>query len=99
MTMELILQNNLEHQQQPVDAISEVLEGATWQKSNDVHANPTLMTDDTAGLKQSIIDVKKRLLPDYPLDFAEPDEGGPLNLDIKMETGDRQDVCLHEDHL
>ena len=85
--MELILQNNLEHQQQPVDAISEVLEGATWQKSNDVHANPTLMTDDTAGLKQSIIDVKKRLLPDYPLDFAEPDEGGPLNLDIKMETG------------
>ena len=85
--MELILQNNLEHQQQPVDAIREVLEGAVWQKSNESYANPTLMMDDTTGVKQSIIEVKKRLLPEYPLDFAEPEEGGPLNLDIKMETG------------
>lgn len=85
--MELILQNDLEHQQLPVEAVGEVLEEAVWQQPKEPYANPTLMLGDTNLLKQHVIEVKKRLLPEYPVEFAEPGSEGPLNLDIKMETG------------
>ena len=85
--MELILQNNLEHQRQPVEAVGEALEGLVWEQPTVYYANPVMRKSDTSRLKEQILKVRSRLLPGYPIDFAEPEADSPLNLDIKMETG------------
>lgn len=85
--MELILQNNLQHQQLPVEAIGDALKEVSWQSPKDFYANPQLSWSHPWQLSKPINGVKSRLLPNHPKKIQEPEEGGPLNLDIKMETG------------
>ena len=85
--MELILQNNLPHQQLPVEAVGDALKEVNWQSPTDFYANPLLSWSNSWQLGTPILEVKKQLLPNHPKKFQEPEEGGPLNLDIKMETG------------
>lgn len=85
--MELILQNNLQHQQLPVEAIGDALKEVSWQSPKDFYANPQLSWSHPWQLSKPINEVKSRLLPNHPKKIQEPEEGGPLNLDIKMETG------------
>lgn len=84
--MELILQNNLPHQQLPVEAVGDALKEVNWQQPKDFYANPQ-MSWTRSQLYTPIMDVKKRLVPFLPPKLQEPEEDGPLNLDIKMETG------------
>ena len=84
--MELILQNNLEHQQLPVEAVGDAMKDLTWQSPKDFFANPT-WEDPQHRLNGNIFDVKDRLLHGRSKKFAAPEEDGPLNLDVKMETG------------
>ena len=84
--MELILQNNLEHQQLPVEAVGDAMKDLTWQSPKAFFANPT-WEDPQHRLNGNIFDVKDRLLHGRSKKFAAPEEGGPLNLDVKMETG------------
>lgn len=85
--MELILQNNLPHQQLPVEAVGDALKGVYWESPKVYYANPTLSWKQRSQLFEPIIDVKKRLLPNMSPKLQEPEENAPLNLDIKMETG------------
>ena len=85
--MELILQNNLPHQQLPVEAVGDALKEVNWQSPKDFYANPSLSWTNRSQLFTPIIDVKQRLVPNMPPKLQEPEENGPLNLDIKMETG------------
>ena len=85
--MELILQNNLPHQQLPVEAVGDALKDVNWQSPKDFYANPELSWSNRSQLFTPIIDVKQRLVPNMPPKLQEPEENGPLNLDIKMETG------------
>lgn len=85
--MELILQNNLEHQQLPVEAVGDALKEVNWQPPKDFYANPQLSWTNRYQLSTPILEVKKRLVPNRPQKLQEPEEGGPLNLDVKMETG------------
>ena len=85
--MELILQNNLPHQQLPVEAVGDALKEVYWESPKDFYANPVLSWKQRSQLFEPIIDVKKRLVPNMPPKLQEPEENGPLNLDIKMETG------------
>ena len=84
--MELILQNNLEHQQLPVEAVGDALKDISWQSPKDFYANP-VWQDTLHQLNGNIFAVKDSLLHGRPKSFARPEEDGPLNLDIKMETG------------
>lgn len=84
--MELILQNNLPHQQLPVEAIGDALNNIVWQSPKDFYSNP-IWQDPFHQLNGNIFAVKDRLLQGRPKSFAKPEDGGPLNLDIKMETG------------
>ena len=85
--MELILQNNLPHQQLPVEAVGDALKEVYWESPKVYYANPTLSWKLRSQLFEPIIDVKKRLVPNMPPKLQEPEENAPLNLDIKMETG------------
>ena len=85
--MELILQNNLPHQQLPVQAVGDALQDVNWQSPKDFYANPLLSWSNRYQLGAPIFEVKKQLLPNHPQKLQEPEEGAPLNLDIKMETG------------
>lgn len=85
--MELILQNNLPHQQLPVEAVGDALKEVNWQSPKDFYANPLLSWSNRYQLSTPIFEVKKQLLPNQPQKLQEPEEGAPLNLDIKMETG------------
>ena len=85
--MELILQNNLPHQQLPVEAVGDALKEVNWQSPKDFYANPSLSWSNRSQLFTPIMDVKKRLVPNMPQKLQEPEENAPLNLDIKMETG------------
>jgi len=85
--MELILQNNLPHQQLPVEAVGDALQEVSWQSPNDFYANPLLSWSNSYQLISPIVKIKKQLVPNYPQKVHEPEEGAPLNLDIKMETG------------
>lgn len=84
--MELILQNNLEHQQLPVDAVGDALKDLSWHAPAEFYANP-VWQDSLHQLGSDIAEVKRRLLHGHSMKFAAPAAGGPLNLDIKMETG------------
>ena len=85
--MELRLQNNLEHQQLPVEAVGDVLERVFWQQPKDNYANPTMLLNELSLLEENVRNVQKRLLPTASTAFNAPETDGPLNLDIKMETG------------
>ena len=85
--MELILQNNLPHQQLPVEAVGDALKEVYWESPKAYYANPVLSWKQRSQLFEPIIGVKKRLVPYMPPKLQEPEENGPLNLDIKMETG------------
>ena len=85
--MELILQNNLPHQQLPVEAVGDALKEVNWQSPKDFYANPLLSWTNRYQLSAPIFEVKKQLLPSHPQKLQEPEKGAPLNLDIKMETG------------
>lgn len=84
--MELIYQNNLEHQQLPVDAVCDAMKDLTWLSPKNPFCNP-VWEDTLHQLSSDIFAVKDRLLHGRSKKFAAPDAGGPLNLDIKMETG------------
>lgn len=84
--MELILQNNLEHQQLPVEAVGYALKDLTWHAPTDFYANP-IWTDPLHQLSSDIFEVKDRLLHGRSKKFAPPEDCGALNLDVKMETG------------
>lgn len=84
--MELILQNNLEHQQLPVEAVGDAIKDLTWFAPADFYANP-VWTDPANHLNSGVFAVKDRLLHGRSKKFARPEENGPINLDIKMETG------------
>ena len=83
--MELILQNNLRHQQLPVDVVAEVLKDVVWQSPEEFYANP-VWQDPLHQISKNVFAVKERLLPGRQKRYAPPEEG-LLNLDIKMETG------------
>lgn len=85
--MELILQNNLQHQQQPVEAVGNALKEVNWDFPIDPYSNPILSWSNRCQLSDPILEVKKQLLPKMPQKLQEPEVNGPLNLDIKMETG------------
>lgn len=85
--MELILQNNLPHQQLPVEAVGDALQEVSWESPKDFYSNPQLSWSNRSQLFTPIIDVKKRLVPNMLPKLQEPEKNGPLNLDIKMETG------------
>ena len=85
--MELILQNNLPHQQLPVEAVGDALQEVSWESPKDFYSNPLLSWTNRSQLFTPIIDVKKRLVPNMLPKLQEPEKNGPLNLDIKMETG------------
>lgn len=84
--MELILQNNLEHQQLPVEAVRDALKSLTWHTPADAYQNP-VWEDPLHQLNGDVFAVKDRLLKGRSRKFSAPEDKGPLNLDIKMETG------------
>ncbi len=81
--MELILQQGLPHQQEAVDRLNQVFEGAGIFRPRNYFENPTIDLRDNR-LRQNITAIQSNLPPDYR-GFAVPD--CCLNLDIKMETG------------
>ena len=64
--MELILQNNLQHQQLPVEAVGDALKEVNWQSPKDFYANPLLSWTNRYQLSAPIFEVKKQLLPNHP---------------------------------
>ena len=84
--MEIILQNNLPHQQLPVEAVGDALQGLAWDAPSTQYANP-VFRDPEYRLGGNIVGVKERLAPAHTKRISRPEAGGPLNLDIKMETG------------
>ena len=85
--MELILQNNLEHQQLPVDAIGDALESMVWSDPADFYVNPTFSFTNPYQLSSPLNEIWRRLKHRHPYKTTLPEAGGPLNLDVKMETG------------
>ena len=55
--MELILQNNLPHQQLPVEAVGDALKEVNWQSPKDFYANPSLSWSNRSQLFTPIIEV------------------------------------------
>ena len=83
--MELILQQQLPHQQKAVDAIINVFKEATITAPTQFYANPTFSLNDV-----QIANNIKRLQSTLPEEYHSNtpiSECDYLNLDIKMETG------------
>lgn len=85
--MELILQNNLEHQQEPVARVAEALSKVDWKQPDNFYANPVLTMQHISQLTGPIRSMWERVRFAHARHNALPEEGGPVNLDIKMETG------------
>ncbi len=86
--MELILQNNLEHQQKPVDAICNVFKGVKIEQDLDYKNCIVDLTD--ANLKNNIKSIQEQNKISISQIYSETDAKyieKCLNLDIKMETG------------
>lgn len=83
--MELILQQQLPHQQKAIDAVVDVFKGAYISAPTQFYENPTFSSNDThianniKYLQSSIPAEYRSSIPVYESEY--------LNLDIKMETG------------
>lgn len=83
--MELILQQQLPHQQKAIDAIVDVFSGVYISAPTQFYTNPTFSLADI-----QIATNIKRLQSELPLEYhsnVPPSDSEYLNLDIKMETG------------
>lgn len=83
--MELILQKNLPHQQRAVDVINKVFDGVDIAKPRQFFENPIINLSDSR-ISQNISELQKGLPSEYR---SSSSIGDVLNLDIKMETGER----------
>ncbi|MDY4493874.1 MAG: type III restriction-modification system endonuclease [Erysipelotrichaceae bacterium] len=81
--MELILQNELPHQQKAIDAVCEALDGVSIKSPVKYYENPEIYLKDLK-LFNNIKNIQKSIPADYR--SSKPIENY-LNLDIKMETG------------
>lgn len=85
--MELILQNNLQHQQLPVGAVGDALKNLSWDKPKDFYANPVWSMANPHQLSGPLNEVWRELKHKHPYKTTVPEAGAPLNIDVKMETG------------
>ena len=83
--MELILQQQLPHQQQAIDAIVDVFKDAYITAPTQFYTNPTFSLKDTH-IANDIKVLQSALPPEYRSSIP-VSESDYLNLDIKMETG------------
>ena len=83
--MELILQQQLPHQQKAIDAIVDVFCGAYISAPTQFYTNPTFSLADTH-IATNIKRLQSELPPEYHSNVPVSDSEY-LNLDIKMETG------------
>lgn len=83
--MELILQQQLPHQQKAIDAIVDVFSGAYISSPTQFYTNPTFSLADTH-IATNIKRLQSELPPEYRSNVPVSDSAY-LNLDIKMETG------------
>lgn len=83
--MELILQQQLPHQQKAIDAIVDVLKDAYITAPTQFYTNPTFSLQDTH-IANNIKVLQSSLPPEYRSSIP-VSENDYLNLDIKMETG------------
>lgn len=83
--MELILQQELPHQQNAIDAVVEVFKGAYISAPTQFYENPTFSLRDTH-IADNIKDLQSKLPAEYRSSVL-VSESDYLNLDIKMETG------------
>lgn len=81
--MELILEQNLPHQQKAVDAVCDALEGVYLAPPAQFYENPSISLNSQK-LYSNIKNLQSALSPELR---NEPVLDGYLNLDIKMETG------------
>ncbi|WP_368929752.1 type III restriction-modification system endonuclease [Bacillus pumilus] len=81
--MELILQKDLPHQQKAVEAVCNVLKGATISSPSFYYQNPLIDIYDSI-IKKNIAEIQKTVRPEIR---GSNDINDFLNLDIKMETG------------
>lgn len=81
--MELLLQKDLPHQQDAVDAVCKVFDGVHFNPPMRFYENPRLDLHDVK-IASNIQSIQQNLVPEYR-GFHSPSEC--LNLDIKMETG------------
>lgn len=83
--MELILQRDLTHQQEAVDKVNQVFDGVQINENRLFYENPLInLTDEQ--LRKNIDEIQKKLPSEYR---SNSPIGDVLNLDIKMETGER----------
>ena len=83
--MELILQQQLPHQQKAIDAIVNVFKDAYITAPTQFYTNPTFALKDTHIANN--IKALQSVLPAEYRSSIPVSESGYLNLDIKMETG------------
>ncbi len=86
--MDIILEAGLPHQQIPVERLAQALKNTPMDEPQRTYENPIMdLKDAQTGLTIRQITYKQELRP-YNRKVIEPVEnGGVLNLDIKMETG------------
>lgn len=81
--MELILQQELPHQQKAIDAICKVFDGVRIKPITQFYENPTIDLSDST-IAGNIKELQRDIHPEYR---SSAPIGKYLNLDIKMETG------------
>lgn len=87
--MEIRLQQGLEHQQLPIEALTRVFEEVETEEPNSYYENPTIDLTDvhTAKNIMSIQADEKMNVEEKHRKYTAPEDGKPFTLDIKMETG------------
>ena len=88
--MELILQQALPHQQKAVDAICAALDGVQITAPTQFYENPHIMLTDPR-LAENVRELQNAVPPEYR---SNTPIGNCLNLDIKMETGERVIIVM-----
>lgn len=81
--MELILQQELPHQQKAIDAICKVFDGVRIKPITQFYENPTIDLSDST-IAGNIKELQRDIHPEYR---SSAPIGKYLNLDVKMETG------------
>lgn len=81
--MELILQQELPHQQKAIDAICKVFDSVRIKPITQFYENPTIDLSDST-IAGNIKELQRDIHPEYR---SSAPIGKYLNLDIKMETG------------